>query len=181
MTCIVGIAHKGMIHMGGDSCGSDGSWQEVLNPKVFIVDDRFLIGCTTSFRMIDLLRFELEVDIQSPNQSDDEFMRTTFIHAVRECFKEGGWMENSSEKNEGGNFLVGYQGTLYEVQDDFSVLNSKDCMAIGSGSLPARGSLYTSKEDPNIPRRITLALEAAEATITSVRGPFVQLQHGAAK
>ncbi len=176
MTCIVGISKDGKVFMGGDSCGSSYSWQQVGNPKVFKVDGRFLIGCTTSFRMIDLLRFELSVAEQTSKQSDDQFMRTTFIHAVRDCFKHGGWLDKASEKNQGGNFLVGYKGILYEVQDDFSVLNSPEVgMSVGSGENAARGSLYSTKDHKNQESRIQVALEAAESVVPSVRGPFVIL------
>ena len=174
MTCIVGIAHNGKVYMGGDSCGSSYTWQTVGNPKVFRVDNRFLIGCTTSFRMIDILRFELEVGEQAADVSDDEFIRTTFIRAVRDCFKEHGWLKGSTDKNEGGNFLLGYRGTLYEVQDDFSVLNSpKTGMAVGSGESPARGSLHTTREDSDAQKRVIQALEAAEAVAIGVKAPFL--------
>jgi ATP-dependent protease HslVU (ClpYQ) peptidase subunit len=176
MTCIVGVAKKGKVYIGGDSCGSGHTWQQVGNPKVFLVDNRFLIGCTTSFRMIDLLRFELKVDDQPTDVSDDAFIRTTFVKAVRECFKEHGWLGKASEKNEGGNFLLGYKGTLYEVQDDFSVLNSPvEGMSVGSGESPARGSLYTTRGDKDPEARITKALEAAEAIAMGVKAPFIIL------
>lgn len=173
MTCIVGIAKEGKVYIGGDSCGSSYSWQQVGNPKVFTVDGRFLIGCTTSFRMIDLLRFEFSVPEQTSKQNDDEFMRTTFVRSVRECFRHGGWMDKASEKNQGGNFLVGYKGKLYEVQDDFSVLNSPEIgMSVGSGEMPARGSLYTTKDKKDQESRVRTALESAESVVVSVRGPF---------
>lgn len=168
MTCIVGIAHEGKVWMGADSCGSNYSWKQVGNPKVFEVQE-FLIGCTTSFRMIDLLRYELRVDQSIWGQSDDDYLRTTFIRAVRALFKEHGF-----GRDEGGNFLVGFRGHLYEVQDDFSVLNSPaEGMAVGSGEAAARGSLYTTKGHSDPQQRIQKALEAAEAIIPSVRAPFI--------
>lgn len=177
MTCIVGIAREGKVYMGGDTCGSGHSWQQVGNPKVFINSGQFLIGCTTSFRMIDLLHYELQVPEQKVGQSDDAYMRTAFIKAVRECFKEHGWLAKSSDKNEGGNFLVGYKGKLYEVQDDFSVLNSpEEGMAVGSGEQSARGSLFTTRADWDCNKRVLQALEAAEAVAMGVKGPFVQME-----
>jgi hypothetical protein len=177
MTCIVGIAREGKVYMGGDSCGSGYTWQQVGNPKVFVNSGMFLIGCTTSFRMIDLLHWELKVPEQKVGETDDCYMRTTFIKAVRSCFKDNGWMEKESGKNEGGNFLVGYKGRLYEVQDDFSVLNSPvEGMAVGSGEQSARGSLYTTRKDWDSHKRILQALEAAENVAMGVKGPFVQME-----
>jgi hypothetical protein len=177
MTCIVGIARDGVVYMGGDSCGSSYSWQQVGNPKVFITSENFLIGCTTSFRMIDLLHHNLKVGEQKQGQTDDNFMRTTFISAVRQCFKDNGWIDKEPGKNEGGNFLVGYKGNLYEVLEDFGVLNSPtEGMAVGSGAQSARGSLFTTQSNWDCEVRIRQALEAAEAVALGVKGPFVQIK-----
>lgn len=183
MTCIVGVTHENKVYMGADSCGSNlYSWQTVGNNKVFEVGD-FLIGCTTSFRMIDLLTYSLTGVIQRPEDSDDKFVRTTFINSVIDCFKANDF----GESGKGGNFLLGYKGKLYEVQDDFSILNSPAWGAsVGSGEQSARGSLWSTLPgqiklneetalaiDPK--QRVFLALSAAEACVPSVRGPFVVL------
>ncbi|MDX1641848.1 MAG: hypothetical protein R3220_09125 [Balneolaceae bacterium] len=158
--------------MGGDSCGSSPySWQTVGNPKVFKVQD-FLIGCTSSFRMIDLLAYNLKVERSHPDDSDDLFMRTTFIEGVRKCLKDGGYGKDS----EGGNFLVGYNKRLYEVQNDYSILNCPEWGAsVGSGEDAARGSLWTTRNDKDPKKRVLTALEAAEAVVPSVRGPMIVL------
>ena len=175
MTCIVGVVSKGKIYMGGDSCGSSPySWQTVGNPKVFKVQD-FIIGCTTSFRMIDLLAYNLNIRRSHPDDSDDKFMRTTFIEGVRDCLKHGGFAKKDTPEK-GGNFLVGYNGRLYEVQDDFSVLNSPEWgCSVGSGEDAARGSLYTTQNDKDPKKRVLTALKAAEAVVPSVRGPMMVL------
>jgi len=176
MTCIVGLVHKDKVYMGGDSCGSSvSSWTYVGNPKVFKVQNKFLIGCTSSFRMIDLLTHKLNVQREHPDDSDDLFMRTTFIEGVRNCLKEGGFAKTSAPES-GGNFLVGYNGKLYEVQGDYSILNCPDWgSSVGSGEGPARGSLWTTRNDKDPKKRVQIALEAAEAVVPSVRGPMVIL------
>lgn len=172
MTCIVGVVDKNKVYMGGDSCGSNSaSWQTVGNPKVFKVQD-FLIGCTSSFRMIDLLAHNLNVERSHPKDSDDKFLRTTFIENVRKCLKDGGY----GKDGQGGNFLIGYQGRLYEVQNDFSILNCSDWgSSVGSGEGPARGSLWTTRKEKDPKKRVMTALEAAEAVVPSVRGPMLIL------
>lgn len=173
MTSIVGISRDGVVYIGGDSCGSDFySCMQVTSPKVFITGE-FLFGCCGSFRMIDLLRYSLQVERQENGQTDDAFIRTVFISSVRKLFKENGFLYED-KRDRGGNFLLGYRGVLYEVQDDFSVLNPPDWgHAVGSGEQPARGSLFTTRDDWDCHRRLILALEAAEATTPSVRGPFL--------
>lgn len=176
MTCIVGVTNKGKVYMGGDSCGSSPhSQQTVGNPKVFKVND-FLIGCTSSFRMIDLLAHNLSVGRDHPEDSDDKFMRTTFIEGVRSCLKKGGFAKSSSGVETGGNFLVGYHGKLYEVQEDYSILNCETWgSSVGSGEGPARGSLWTTRNDKDPKKRVLTALNSAEAMVPSVRGPMIVL------
>ena len=176
MTCIVGVTNKGKVYMGGDSCGSSSASQQTVgNPKVFKVQD-FLIGCTSSFRMIDLLTHNLSVGRDHPEDSDDLFMRTTFIEGVRNCLKKGGFARVSAGVESGGNFLVGYHGKLYEVQGDYSILNSEDWgNCVGSGEGPARESLWTTRKGKDPKVRVRTALEAAEAIVPSVRGPMVLL------
>lgn len=181
MTCIVGLCHNDKVYIGADSCGSNShTWLTVGNNKVFEVGE-FLIGCTTSFRMIDLLTYSLTGVLQRPEDSDDKFIRTTFINSVISCFKEN----NFGDDNRGGNFLLGYRGKLYEIQDDFSVLNCPpQGHSVGSGEEAARGSLWTTvpgriklNEETALSlapeQRVLLALSAAEASIATVRGPFV--------
>jgi hypothetical protein len=170
----VAVLKDKTIIMGGDSCGSNHhDWVTVGNPKVFKVGD-FIIGCTTSFRMIDLLRYNLSISKHHPSDGDDKFIRTEFIDNVISCFRHGGFLENDAGVYQGGNFLVGYHGKLYEVQTDFSVLDCPEWgSSVGSGEIAARGSLYTTRtwDDPDA--RVTAALEAAESVVPTVRGPFV--------
>lgn len=176
MTCIVGIVSEETVYMGADSCASNGhSWLIVGNPKVFKVG-QFLIGCTSSFRMIDLLRYNLTITRPHPEDSDDKFIRSTFVDNVRDCLKSGGLAKKESDKETGGNFLVGYKGRLYEVQVDYSVLNCPDWgSSVGSGESAARGSLWTTRDAAGPQERVLMALESAEAVVPSVRGPMIVL------
>jgi hypothetical protein len=123
--------------------------------------------------MGDLLQHTLKVPDQKADISDSEFLRTTFINAVRSMFIENGWIDNKDTKNSGGNFLLGFNSNLYEIQDDFSILDCPDFgHAIGSGETASRASLFTTRNYENQTQRVLLALEAAEAIIPSVRGPF---------
>ena len=174
MTCIVGIAREGRVYIGGDSCGSGGDqWSLVPNPKVFAIENAIIGGCG-SFRMIDLLRFSLKLPSHDAAVSTDAFMRTDFIKALRKVLLDEGHLHRENMRESGGNFLIGYRGALFEVQSDFSVLDAPDFgISCGSGEIAARGSLHTTRSDPDCPGRILRALEAAESVTPSVRGPFV--------
>lgn len=178
MTCIVGLETKEGILMGGDSASSDGWNMDITRLKKVFVQGRFLVGYTTSFRMGQLLQYRLTVDNQKNEQSDLEYLATTFIDAVRECLKDGGFKKVESEQEEGGQFLVGYKKKLYFVDMDFQVNSSVDgFMAAGSGATYALGNMRGSK-GLDSERRVKQALETAAHFSNSVRKPFYTILQG---
>lgn len=173
MTCIVGLEAGGRVWIGGDSAGSDYASIAVrADTKVFTVGP-YALGFTSSFRMGQLLRYQLQVG--APDGWDvDRFMATTFIDAVRACLADGGWIKKQESREAGGTFLVGVQGRLYEVYDDFQVARSaRGYAAVGSGSLAGLGSLHTTGQSEAEPSaRLLLALQAAGDLTCYVRPPF---------
>jgi hypothetical protein len=176
MTCIIGIIDKenNCVFVGGDSAGtSDTNITPRKDTKVFKVDD-FIFGCTESFRMIQLLRFSLSL----PKVYDTdiyEYMCTKFISSVRECFREGGFLQAYLDVDEkGGTFIVGYKNRLFTVYDDFQVEESlRDFASAGSGSEYALGAMQAlrGKDGPK-DSIIEEALEITAEFCTSVTGPF---------
>jgi ATP-dependent protease HslVU (ClpYQ) peptidase subunit len=172
MTCIVGIILDKEVFMGGDSCGSNYYTAGVQkNPKVFRKGE-LIMGYTTSFRMGQLLEFNLTVPVRPENISDLVYIVEHLIPAIRACLKAGGFAEVQNNKEEGGQFLIGYRGGLYEIQNDYSALQSSlDYAAVGSGQQVALGALWaTAGQDPE--SRIKTALHAAVAHTPYVREPF---------
>lgn len=176
MTCIVGLAQGGHVWLGGDSAGISG-WSLTLraDEKVFR-NGPFLMGFTTSYRMGQLLRYGLKPPEHPEGVDVDRYMATTFVDAVRECLKDGGFAKKSSEQEEGGTFIVGYRGGLFTVHDDYQVARRRDSFAaIGCGFEVALGALHASRAELDADYRVRLALEAAERFSAGVRGPFVIL------
>lgn len=175
MTCIVGIVKDGVIHMGADSCGATDYVRTARkDPKLFVVNDKFIIGGTTSFRMLQLLNFKLNPP-KRKGKDVYEYMCTDFIDSVRTVFKEGGFIQRNNDAEKGGLFLVGYKGRLFTIDSDFQVGEQLSGYAsVGSGQETALGSLYTSERlrhtDPQ--QRIEMALSAATYFTTSVLPPF---------
>lgn len=176
MTCIVGLETPDGVWMGGDSAAAEG-WN-IYTSRLLKVFRRgqFLIGYTTSFRMGQLLQYRLSVEPQARGQTDLEYMATTFVDAVRDCLKSGGFAKVENEQWEGGQFLVGYRTELYIVDSDFQVNSSDDTYtAIGCGANVALGALWTGmwfneRLDPE--QRIKKALEAAGHFSNGVREPY---------
>lgn len=178
MTCIVGLETEDGVLMAGDSAAvGDGDRYATRLTKVFR-RGAFLIGYTTSFRMGQLLQYRLLVEPQDDEQTDLEYMATTFIDAVRACLKEGGFAKVENEQEQGGSFLVGYAGKLYSVASDFQVNSSRDgYLAIGSGEYVALGCIWSNlgqlgdrKASPDA--IVISALEAAEHFNNYVYPPY---------
>jgi len=177
MTCIAGMVDKNSnrVVIGGDSASSGGSNIFIRKDAKVFVNGEFLIGCTSSFRMIQLLRFSLKPP-EINSKDIYEYMCTDFINAVRTCFKEGGYLQKYTDGDEkGGFFLVAYKDRLFKIEADFQVgenLNGID--AVGCGADFALGAMH-SLTDQNITAedKVLKALEAAEFLAIGVRRPFV--------
>ena len=177
MTCIVGIVDAGRVLIAGDSAGSDG-WHvdSRADSKVFTVGP-YAMGFTTSFRMGQLLRYRL--DVPGPDTWDvDRYMATTFVDAVRDCLKAGGFATTKDGAEVGGMFLVGVAGRLYTIASDYQIGTSHaGFAAVGSGYLAALGALHATP-DRTAEDRLRLALEAAADLTAAVRPPFTTVTAG---
>lgn len=179
MTAIVGLVHDGAVHIGGDSAGTSG-WSLTVraDAKVF-TSGPYVMGFTGSFRMGQLLRYALTAP--EPDGDLDKFMVTTFIDSVRDTLRTGGWLKKENEREDSDPFLVGVQGRLFRVDDDFQVGETADgYAALGCGHELALGALYATEKSRMAPeRRVRLALAAAERFSAGVRGPFAYVQQEA--
>lgn len=178
MTCIVGLTKDGRVFMGSDSIGSDGHRYSIrAEPKVFkrkTNHGEFLFGYTTSFRFGQLLQHALTIPPHPSRTSDHKYMVTRFIDAVRKTFKDGGYSTKKDEVEKAGTALIGYHGKLWRMEDDYQIaLANQEGDAVGSGVDGASGALYIIKDIDWEPKyKVRKALQAAEACIESVRGPF---------
>ena len=143
------------------------------DPKVFVNGD-LLIGFTTSFRMGQLLMHPFKAP-ENKCKSAYEYMVTTFIDAVRNTLKSGGYQKTENEVDKGGTFIVAYRGQIYKIEDDYQVaINADDYCCVGSGAEVACGALFATW-DYQFKRpqdRVRLALKAAENHNAFVRHPF---------
>lgn len=182
MTCIVGIAHNNRVFIGGDSAGVSGLDLRVRRDQKVFINGDFVFGCTSSFRMIQLLRYALQPPKRHPDTEVVAFMSTTFIDAVRYTLKDGGFAGRSNEVESGGTFLVGYAGRLFSIHNDYQVAETTDGFdACGCGESYALGSMFATKsEKRDVLDRLNSALECAAHFSAGVVGPFVFVEGGAA-
>lgn len=145
MTCIVGYIDKAnrKIGIGGDSAGVGGlAVRSRKDTKVF-KNGPMIIGYTSSFRMGQLLRFKLEIPVDTYKDTY-AYMCTDFIDSVRKCLKDNGYtkVENNTERI--GCFIVAYKGRLFNIDDDLQVAeNNYPYDATGCGENYALGSIRT--------------------------------------
>ena len=171
MTCVIGLRHGGRVYIGADSAAVQGWSVRPSNvPKLFR-NGPFLIAYTTSFRMGQLLHYELEVPKQA-GEDDRKFMVTKFAECTRKLLKERGFSKVDSNSEKGGQFLVGYNGALYTIHTDFQVAEVAEGLdSVGSGSDYALGAMVALEKLPPV-RRIKKALQIAAHFNMGVCPPF---------
>ena len=175
MTCIVGIVKKNKVLIGADSAGVGDGDITIRKDKKIFKNNGFVIGCTSSFRMIQLLQFSFTPP-EIKGKELFKYMCTDFIDEVRKCFTDGGYIQKYTDGDEkGGSFLVGINGRLFNVQDDFQVSESIiNYDAIGCGYAYALGSLFSTKDiGLSEKKRLKIALKTAVKFSTGVEPPFV--------
>lgn len=184
MTCIVAIAQNGIVYMGSDHAASDDKTGWILSrkePKCFKVG-QYAVAFTDSFRMGQILQYSWTPPKYTPTKTNsglDKFMRTKFIESVKQAFKDGGYgsIGSSSDEDTGGIFIVGLEGRIFTIDEDFHVgENVVNYMAEGSGGQIALGALHATKNQKNPKLRIKAALEAATEFNMAVSAPYTYIQ-----
>lgn len=178
MTCIVAVKSNKKVYIGGDSAAvAELSVNTRKDSKVFI-NGKFIIGFAGSFRLGQIMRFHFTPPRHLKSKDDYDYMCTDFIKRMQKTLEDNGFSgENKrSEKETSGQMLVGYNGELYEIYEDYQVGIVHDPYnAIGSGGEIALGSLHTThtienRLTPN--QKITAALDAASRYNAGVLPPY---------
>lgn len=184
MTCIVGYIDKAKkeVVMGADSICSDGFTRYVMGePKVF-TKGRFIIGYTSSFRMGQLIQYKLKPPVHSKELSTLEYMSTKFVDVLKKLLKDNGYAQVKDNNEQGGTFLIGYNGELFTIQDDYAVLNfDVPYVSCGSGCYHAEGALFALEYEDvkiNIKDKVRTAIFAADCNVTTVSSPILVLTGG---
>lgn len=171
MTCIVAMVDEGIIHMAGDKLGSNGYTKLIVNkPKIFI-NGSFIVGYTTSFRMGQLLEYTWNPPEKLESQTVDYYIYKVVVDSIKTVLKDDGFATDT----QGGNFLLGYNGRLFEIQDDYSVFEVTGYSAVGCGEQEAKAVLYTLykvKADMSKEAMLSLAIEASSITKTGVSSSY---------
>ena len=179
MTCVVGVLSGGDVWLGADSLSANSTWAARLrkDPKLFQYGD-FLLGFTTSYRMGQILQYEMAWPEYSGGDIFAWCVRD-FVPAARKALKAGGFVETTNGKESGGCLLLGGHGRLFAIESDFQVNEAaQGYAAIGGGADIALGALHATRHDgPEF--RVISALAVADEFNIGVRGPFLIKRAGA--
>ena len=175
MTCIVGLIHNKDVYIGGDSAASGGQNIRIRKDNKVFKNGNILYGFTTSFRMGQILAYQFDTPKRPPKESIRDYIYGLYIEAVRGCLKDHGYAKVESNVEQGGNFIIGYEGLLFEIQDDFHVAEYHEpYTAIGAGESYALGALRILNTSEMNPKQIiTKSLEVATHFTPCVRPPFI--------
>jgi ATP-dependent protease HslVU (ClpYQ), peptidase subunit len=188
MTCIVGLADRGTVWIGRDSAGTSDSGIQTIHTdrKVFLLNPpdqpeynekkpTIAMGGTTSYRFLDLLQYKLEVPLYDPTMPPKKYLVTAFVDAIRACLKSSGYDKKDEGEEQGGVCILGWQGKLYHIFDDYQVGEPIiGYHAVGGGASIALGAMFaTQNQDLSPENRIQIALQAAAMICSSVRPPFI--------
>lgn len=142
MTCIVGMVKNDQIYMAGDLMGSNGYTKKVYPDSKVFLNGEFLLGYTSSFRMGQILEWNWEPPLRQEGISDRQYMQLNVVESLRDTFATFGYGIKQGLEDLGGTFLIGYRGKLYEMQDNFSLLQNEDFVAVGSGQYHAEAVMH---------------------------------------
>lgn len=175
MTCIIGVINNGRVFIGGDSIGVGGWDKSIRNDKKVFKKEEMIFGFTSSYRMGQLLRYGLKIPKIKKDQDVFHYMVTDFVDAVRNTFKDGGYLKTTNvTEEEGGTFLVGFKGRLFKIDGDFQVEERREYFnSCGCGESYALGAYSILQDmDITVEEKIIKALEVAEKHSAGVGGPF---------
>lgn len=169
MTCVVGIAHEGVVYIGGDRGASDSdSIISLAQPKVKSQGE-WLYGYAGSLgngQLLDNISFPVL------KKGDDPYkvIRFDIMPLIKSLIESHG----SDKDDNATDYLIGVKGRLFELStEDWGLVEINE-VAIGSGGSFALGSLYTTSSfEVALPMyRIEQALNAAIHYSPTCQGPI---------
>lgn len=190
MTCIAAIIDKNKTYIAADSMGFDHSSRtRRKDHKIFMkhtsLNQPFMIGFTSSYRMGQILKYEFTPTGYSEDDKSEEdmhrYMVKSFVKEIKEIFKDNGYGSiKDGEDSRGGKFIVAIRDKLFLIESDFQVgIPLEKYTACGSGEDYALASLYTSermhKAKYSPTDRLQLAVETAIEHCNTVGGDVYHL------
>lgn len=173
MTTIVALVKDGSVILGADSQVTDNDRRN-NHPKMEKItkNNGYLIAGSGDATPCDILQHIFEPPVPTATERKDlyKFMITKFVPSMREALAENGWKPDPEDKDSGFSMLISFDGELFDIGDDFSVmLNQDGIYGVGNGSKFAIGALYAGAS-------VEEALEIAAKNDIYTSGPFTVIR-----
>jgi ATP-dependent protease HslVU (ClpYQ) peptidase subunit len=169
LTTIVALVKDGSVTMGADSQVTDNDRKNTHSRMEKITKNNgYLIAGSGDSTPCDILQHIFVPPIPTATERKDlyKFMITKFVPSMRETLTENGWKTDDSDKDSGFSMLIAFDGELFDIGDDFSVLlNDDGIYGVGNGAKFAIGALYAGAS-------VEKALEIAANNDIYTSGPF---------
>jgi ATP-dependent protease HslVU (ClpYQ) peptidase subunit len=155
--------------MGADSQVTDGNRKNNhVKMEKISKKNGYLIAGSGDSQPCDVLQHIFVPPVPTAKEKEDmyHFMIAKFVPAMRECLEENGYKNDKEDKDSGFNMIIAYNGEVFDIGDDLSVvLNQDGIYGVGAGSPFAIGALYAGAS-------VTEALEIAAKNDVYTSGPF---------
>lgn len=144
MTIVVGVVEGGKVTLAADTQGSAG-WDKTYrkDKKVFKAHG-ILYGFTSSYRMGQILQYHTEEVLASDRDKDTHaYVVKHLVPMWRRVLSANGFAKKKDGEDQAGVFLVGIDGRLFRIDNDFQVGESvKPYEAVGCGESYALGAMF---------------------------------------
>ena len=180
MTVIVGLVSGGKVILGADTLGSNRFTKHNFLTKKIIRKDSMLIGSSGSYKAINIIDMEFTQSKRLAGQTDLEYVYDN-VRKLTKLIEEEGFSSTSqstgSEKRLSSYSIIGYNGKIYQFQDDGSLLEPEDdYLTVGSGTYHAEAYMYATEGKKMKPEdRVVEAIKCASYFVTTVNDK-VQLE-----
>lgn len=183
MSVVVAIKKDGKVYMGADSQVTKGGTRLSLsnpnNYKIWKVrgTDNCLMASVGNLRDACVVRvmggLVREIDAIK-DEIDFEYVVCRIVPLIKEELKDYGYLKKDDVFNGfDSSYLFAYKDKLFFINSDGSVIEIDDCIAIGSGSTEAIGSLLTTSVEENPNERIIKAIKSSATHDIYVDYPIV--------
>lgn len=170
MTTIIGIQYEGSCLLAADSRTTNEIGRPYHHDKVAKITERgkWLIAGAGDPQACDIVQ-HIWIPPKQEVKDDYKYMVTKVALSIRDCLKKNGYEKDKSDRDGGFVFLIAYNGTIYEIDETFTVyLRDDGLYGIGSGARWAMGALQAGADWQK-------ALEIAEQNDIYTGRPFISL------
>lgn len=174
MTCIVGVKHDGNVYIGSDSRASNSFvHSNILGmSKIGIIEgsnQKIIYGISGKQRLTNVVKNKVTLPEKTSSMNDDNYIFEIVESIRKQAEKYNATITKDNKVDSESNWLLGYKGRLFIVQDDFSYFEwTEEYVTTGSGTYHADGYLYSKQHEDNPKLRIETAIKAAAYYVNGV-------------